>query len=104
MSRIYSFKEAGQDLDFTIADMVEGILEQAKGGSVRVKQSRQTDALSKLMSTFHDILKQSSKLHAAISHFPCALLERPTVIPRVLFQRPIQILFAPSVLSTVYFF
>ena len=44
MSRIYSFKEAGQDLDLTIADMVEGILEQAKGGSVRVKQSRQTDA------------------------------------------------------------
>ena len=44
---------------------------------------------------------QSSKLHAAIGHFPCALLERPTVIPRVRFQRPIQILFAPSVLPTV---
>ena len=49
MSCIYSFKEAGQDLVLSIADMVEGILEQAKGGSVRVKQSRQTDALSKLM-------------------------------------------------------
>ena len=57
MSCIYSFKEAGQDLVLSIADMVEGILEQAKGGSVRVKQSRQTDALSKLMQTGHEILE-----------------------------------------------
>ena len=34
--------------------------------------------------------EQSSKLHAAIGHFPCALLERPTIIPRVRFQRPIK--------------
>ena len=35
---------------------------------------------------------QSSILHAAVGHFPCTLLERPTVIPRVQFQWPIKVL------------
>ena len=35
---------------------------------------------------------QSSILHAAVGHFPCTLLERSTVIPRVRFQWPIKVL------------
>ena len=35
---------------------------------------------------------QSSILHVAVGYFPCTLLERPTVIPRVQFQWPIKVL------------
>ena len=47
--------EAGRDLDLSIGDVVDGVVQQAKG--VGVKHSKPMDALSILMQTADDMLE-----------------------------------------------
>ena len=55
VSYLQLLMEAGQDLDLSIGDVVDGVVQRAKGGSV--KQSKQMDALRKLMQTADDMLE-----------------------------------------------
>ena len=88
VSYLQLLMEAGQDLDLSIGDVVDGVVQRAKGGSVGVKQSKQMDALCILMQTADDML-EAVRGKSVIEVYTVGVMESSRSVPALTILVPL---------------